>query len=210
MSSIPESSALRFMKQFIHNFVSSFEHIYIKFPDGDKLKAVNDAYSLMGFPMCCGSMDATHIKLGKCPYTLKQLCTGKEGYPTLAFNCVVGPNRECYYCSQWFHGSNNDIVISKNCKMCDDMLEGKLAEVEGVMFDEKGEPHMCKGGYIIVDGGYPKSQYLIDGTTHSWDVRTTVWSEWLESVRKDIECFFGIMKSRFRIFANAIQLHNFF
>jgi hypothetical protein len=89
-------------------------------------------------------------------------------------------------------------------------LEGKLAEVQGVMFDERGEPCICKGGYIIVDGGYPKSQYLIDGTTHSWDVRTTVWSEWLESVRKDVECFFGIMKSRFRIFANAIQLHNFF
>lgn len=33
------------------------------------------------------------------------------------------------------------------------------------------------------------------------------WSERLESVRKDVECFFGRLKIRYRIIRNSIQLH---
>lgn len=33
------------------------------------------------------------------------------------------------------------------------------------------------------------------------------WSEWLESVRKDIECAFGILKARFRLFSMALRFH---
>jgi hypothetical protein len=31
------------------------------------------------------------------------------------------------------------------------------------------------------------------------------WSEWIESVRKDVECTFGILKNRFRILLNGIN-----
>ena len=32
------------------------------------------------------------------------------------------------------------------------------------------------------------------------------WSKWLESMRKDVECTFGIMKGRFRILKVGIRL----
>ena len=38
----------------------------------------------------------------------------------------------------------------------------------------------------------------------------THWSEWLESVRKDIECCFGILKQRFRFLMNSIPYHSFY
>ena len=51
---------------------------------------------------------------------------------------------------------------------------------------------------------------MVDNGYHDWS--TTIppfkntnlrdeirWSEWLESMRKDVECAFGIMKGRFRI-----------
>jgi hypothetical protein len=34
------------------------------------------------------------------------------------------------------------------------------------------------------------------------------YSEWIESVRKDIECVFGILKARFRFLRNAISYHD--
>ena len=34
------------------------------------------------------------------------------------------------------------------------------------------------------------------------------WSKWLESVRKDVECTFGILKGRFRILKTGIRLHS--
>jgi hypothetical protein len=33
------------------------------------------------------------------------------------------------------------------------------------------------------------------------------FSEWLESMRKDVECTFGIMKGRFRILKTGVRLH---
>ena len=33
------------------------------------------------------------------------------------------------------------------------------------------------------------------------------WSEWLESMRKDVECCFGILKGRWRILKTGIRLH---
>ena len=35
-----------------------------------------------------------------------------------------------------------------------------------------------------------------------------LWSEWIESIRKDVECFFGVLKSRFRYFRNGIRYHS--
>ena len=35
----------------------------------------------------------------------------------------------------------------------------------------------------------------------------TYWSEWLESIRKDVECCFGILKTRFRILLDSLKYH---
>jgi hypothetical protein len=75
--------------------------------------------------------------------------------------------------------------------------------------DANGMPLMFKGGYLIVDGGYPKLMFLIDPMPQTSSVKGTIWSEWLESIRKDVECFFGILKNRFRMLKNQIQLHDF-
>lgn len=42
----------------------------------------------------------------------------------------------------------------------------------------------------------------------SVDVDEIAWSERLESIRKDVECTFGILKRRFRFLASSIQLHD--
>ena len=33
------------------------------------------------------------------------------------------------------------------------------------------------------------------------------WLKWLESIRKDVECTFGILKGRQRILKNRVRLH---
>ena len=38
--------------------------------------------------------------------------------------------------------------------------------------------------------------------------RLDVWSKLVESVRKDVECTFGILKKRFHILKHDIRLHN--
>ncbi len=65
---------------------------------------------------CCstGSTDCTHFALGKCSAKISVLCTGKEGFPTLAYSMTSSHSRKILYCSTGFFGTRNDKAISKN------------------------------------------------------------------------------------------------
>lgn len=109
LSGIGQSTISGIFTLFCQGFVDNFYEDYVSFPEGEDLEQVNRTYAKLGFPGACGSMDVTHIPLGKCPEGLKQLATGKEKFPTLAFQCVCSPNRRITYCSKGYLGSYNDI-----------------------------------------------------------------------------------------------------
>jgi hypothetical protein len=48
----------------------------------------------------------------------------------------------------------------------------------------------------------------MDPAAISFSKTCLMWSEWLESVRKDVECTFGILKARFRFLKGAIRYHS--
>jgi hypothetical protein len=48
---------------------------------------------------------------------------------------------------------------------------------------------------------------LMDPSHKDYDhYYTVMWAEWLESIRKDVECVFGILKQRFRWLRNKVRL----
>jgi hypothetical protein len=62
-----------------------------------------------------------------------------------------------------------------------------------------------KGAWLIVDNGYLNWPTTVPPmkTPCSWtNIR---FSQWLESIRKDVECTFGILKGRFRILKTGIR-----
>jgi Plant transposon protein len=75
------------------------------------------------------------------------------------------------------------------------------------IIDVLGETKTVTGVYVIFDGGYMKDSFLTDPYTLRSSRSVTYWSEWLESLRRDVECLFGIMKSRFRILRNPVSFH---
>ena len=75
------------------------------------------------------------------------------------------------------------------------------------IIDDVGETKTVTGVYVICDGGYMKDSFLIDPYAFRSSRSVIYWSEWLESLRKDVECLFGILKSRFRILRNPTTFH---
>lgn len=63
--------------------------------EGDELETVLNIFDAAGVPGCVASIDCTHLKLGNCPDAVKISCTGKEGDPTLSFECAVDPRLRC-------------------------------------------------------------------------------------------------------------------
>jgi hypothetical protein len=56
-----------------------------------------------------------------------------------------------------------------------------------------------KGVYVIVDNGYLQWSCTVPPFTITSNMDETRWSKWLESMRKDVQCTFGILKGRWRI-----------
>jgi len=53
-----------------------------------------------------------------------------------------------------------------------------------------------KGVYVIVDNGYLDWSCTVPPFCVTNDMDEIRWSRWVESMRKDVECTFGILKGR--------------
>jgi hypothetical protein len=62
------------------------------------------------------------------------------------------------------------------------------------------------GVYLICDGGYHRWRCLQCPMKHSVDPHVNAFSAQMEAVRKDVECFFGILKIRFRYIDGKIEI----
>ena len=64
-----------------------------------------------------------------------------------------------------------------------------------------------KGGWVIVDNGYLPWPTMIPPFKAYVCWSEFCFSKWIESMRKDVECTFGILKGRFRVLKTGIPLH---
>jgi hypothetical protein len=204
------SSINHFFRTFVEQFSKLFYSDYVHVPEGNDLQRTMDSYAELGIPGGVGSMNATHLPWDKCPVSLYHLCKGKEKFPTLAFNCVVDHFKFIHYCSDAFFGATNDLQICADDDYPVKITQGLYRDVEYDLYRADGSVQRCRGAYIICDGGMPKHACFMDPMHHRSSRNEVLFSEWLESVRKDVECTFGILKQRFRYLRNKIQHHSVF
>ena len=74
-------------------------------------------------------------------------------------------------------------------------------EFELLSYDKEGNVISVwyNGVYVIVDNGYLAWSCTVPPISGTHKIDKTRWSRWVESMRKDVECTFGILKGRWRI-----------
>jgi hypothetical protein len=80
-------------------------------------------------------------------------------------------------------------------------------EREYEVWISQDDREVMKGVHSLCDGGYHKWLNTICGAKHCEEPDLMAFSGLCESVRKDVECLFGIMKKRFRILGVASLAH---
>jgi hypothetical protein len=205
LSGVPKSTCNTILKQFCAGFVEHFYDSFVYFPGGEELKKIMDTFGRVGFPGAMGSMDVTHFRWLACPKKQFNYCKGKYPFPTLACQAIVDHNRRILFLSDLYDGRENDKNITTDDTFTYAIMFGKFNSVKYKLYDEHGVLRMCEGGYIIVDGGYQNLPCFVDPLHEANGHKEVHWSEFLESVRKDVECTFGILKGRFRILRNGLQ-----
>ena len=73
-----------------------------------------------------------------------------------------------------------------------------LSGIKWHTYDAAGDKVKHLGAYMIVDGGYHRWCSLVCPYKHQLEgTDMSKWSKNVESVRKDAECVFGILKKQF-------------
>ena len=139
---------------------------------------------------------------------------GKEGYPTIAYEVVCDHTLRIMSCTRGHYGSRNDKTIVRFdgfiSALRNKQIFGDISyELKKAVVREDGVPIVIfvtvVGPYVIYDGGYHKWRVMQEPLKHAVDYIQVRWSKWVESVRKDIERVFGIMKKRFIILKHGTE-----
>ena len=217
---IEESTAIdkevhrRFFKDFIQFGSTALYQKWVITPaDSTAANAKMHEYSQAKFPGCVGSCDCTHIVTKRCEYKLKNNHLGaKNSLTTRTFNLT------CNHCRRILHTTNggpgrwNDQSMVRLDTFVSGIRDGCIlddCDFELLACGKDGEVKTLRflGAYLIVDHGYLNWLCTVPpfGVTNNID--KICWSKWLESMRKDVECTFGILKGKWRILKSGVRIY---
>ena len=177
------------------------------------MSRIEKLFNIAGFNVCIGSSDGTHIGMLCCPSWAFHNHKGfKLAIPSRNYNATVTHWRQIMGTTFGHPGTYND----KTLVLFDDLIknthDGKWLQdkqFELLELDRDGNiiPVIYLGAWFLVDNGYLEWSTTVPPLKHPLTYEEIRFSEWLESMRKDIECTFGIMKQRFHVLKHGIRLH---
>jgi hypothetical protein len=195
-------------RSFFHKWIwgmASIKDEFIFMPHDDyTLQRVTEEYAARGLPGCIGSVDCVHIRWDRCPTQYKNMYSGKEGYPSVAYEVICTCRKFIQSVSCGHPRTRNDKHIAKTDHLIMQLLDnnGWLNSKAWHTIGPNGKRTFF-GAYLICDGGYHAWPCLMSPSTKGLpDSPEMRWTKNLESVRKDIEGVFGILKIRFRFLKN--------
>ena len=208
-SNLSEEVHRSFFNKWIRD-MSSIKDDYVFMPlDDATFATVSNQYAARGLPGCVGSVDCVHIGWDRCPAQYKNMYTGKEGYPSVAYEVICTARKFIQSVSCGHPGTRNDKHIVKTDPSVMQLLDQNswLNSKAWHCSGSDGTKKTFFGAYLICDGGYHMWPCLMSPTKNGMPGTPEMkWSKNVESVRKDIEGVFGILKVRFRFLKNFNNL----
>ena len=208
-------------RQFFHVFIDwgssiLFDEWVVPPQTQEELQSHIVEFTMAGFNGCIGSVDGTHVAMERCSHWLWQSNKGfKLNMPSRTYNLTVNHRRKILSSTTGHPARWND----KTLQLFDEFLvslqhngsfdDNSFWLWEYETADESGNPKMIRyqGAWLMCDNGYLHWPTLIPPSKDWRHIRETRFSQWLESMRKDVECTFGIMKGRFRILKAGVRVH---
>ena len=196
-SGLSESLLKKFFPKFVQWLGVDVYADEVTVPSGELLQHALKVYAKHGYPGCMCSVDGVHVAWDCCPSGSRWEYTGKEGYPTLAFNVCVTHTREIIHVSGPVPGKTNDLTQARYDAFLTKLRLNQVApDIKFELYTEEGSRKEHTGVWAMCDNGYHNWRCLMPPVKHT---QSCNWSRMLESMRKDVECTFGILKKRFRV-----------
>jgi len=181
---------------------------FVKMPEVSEVDSNGHEYMLAGLPGTIFSMDCVHIRMWGLFASLKVLFTGKEKFASRVYEVCVNHRRLILNVTIGFPGALNDIQVSSFDPANNAVRKGKYKNYSCLIYGKDGQKNVkLNDVHILLDNGYIKSGHMIHPLKYNDTYIKTIWSEMIESLRKDVECTFGILKQMFAILKYGYRGH---
>ena len=149
-------------------------------------------FKMAGLPGACGSCDATCIIHEMCSHRLQRLHKGhKSKHPQRTYNATVNHLREILGTTSGHPGSYNDKSTILYDEFIKDIKSGAILDDYEFELLERRDGKVIavkyRGVWVVVDNGYHNWSVTVPPFTNSNRYDEIRWSEWIESMRKDVE-----------------------
>ena len=150
----------------------------------------------------------------RCPHWAHNSHKGfKLSVPARTYNVTCDHSRRILGTTMGHPGTWNDKTLILFDQLIMDVKKGKVyADYEFELYERKengGIETVKYGGvWFMVDNGYLSWSCTVPPDNNGTTYEVIRFSEWLESMRKDVECLFGIMKGRFSILRYGFRFHS--
>lgn len=202
-----------FFHSFIHFGRTILFQRYVDTPSNAKeAEEHRNEFDMAGLSGCIGSIDATHVSIFRCPSQLRNLHAGwKNDLPCRTYNLTTNHRRRILHTTTGHPATFNDKTLVIYDRFASGLKSGDI--LDDVIFHlyetQNGRvvrvPY--RGAWLISDNGYLNWSTTIPPLKDYATLDEQLWSKWVESIRKDVECVFGILKGRFRVLKAGIFLH---
>lgn len=190
----------RWTHKFLEKFSKELHPVYVHGPgNAAELSQVTNLYAVSGFPGCVGPTDCVHIRWDMCPAPwVSNFRNGKHSYASIAYEMTVNHMKRFQATTIGHYGTTSDKTIVKFDSFVTEVKSNEFfTEAEFKSQVDYNKWITEKGVYLLVDGGYHKWRMMQCPLKHSVKEDETRWSEFAVSVRKDVECSFGILKKTY-------------
>lgn len=170
-------------------------------------------YGKAGLPGAVGSTDATHVPLERVHHRHRQAHLGfKMCHTARTYNITVNHRRRILSTTNGHPARWNDKTLALFDPFMHQLHAGEiLDDVYFDLYDRTLDGNVTKqkyrGAWLIVDNGYHNWSITVPPIKTSTSRAEIRFSAWLESLRKDVECTFGILKGRWRILKSGVRVH---
>ena len=162
-----------------------------------------ELFASAGFNGCIGSTDATNIPMLKCAIWAAINHKGhKLNVPSRTYNLTVNHCRQILGSTMGHPCAWNDKTVTLYDELVRGVKDGVLfSDYEFKLYEYDENNNVIEvvyvGVWFMVDNGYLSWSCTVPPMKDGVSYLFIRFSEWLESMRKDAECTFGIMKGRF-------------
>ena len=154
MSRLSVPTVQRIFHAFMERYATELYSAAVVMPTGQALADTLKDFDAAGFPGAVGSTAVTHLHWQHAPFSAREAYLGREGLPTLAYECTVDRSGRCLAATKGIPGAQSDSTIAGSDEFVKEVRDGDYKEVEFTLKSENGEDVKEKGLWLLAGGEY--------------------------------------------------------